>query len=498
MESDEEEKMNQKKIEDQNIFSEDEILNSIDMKVYKDRIENLIGKQYSYLYFDYFENIYHSKIKNKMSLPLTENLDKDNNMNITFWMRIYKAIKFYSKENLPIIITKYFNLKAEQEFKFLYNESKKYTSTPYKFFDIYLKKMKKANQKKLSELKAINPNFNNIFNLNKKQSFFIKSFLSKKTVISPKLSFIRNQINVFNQEDEHSELSNKEEEVKKKKELRLQIIKQVHQLKIDSIKEAEKANIFQNKQKKKYGGIKSRFLDVYNEQGKFFKIINSRSSKKITNNNFYNNKLTDFEGTNLSTKRFNNISKSSNRTSLYLNTKGNFSNYPSRKNLNLNLFFPEDKMHINYTNRNNKSLKKNYNTNKFHSNNILGKGFIPKNLKALNFFHVDNDHEIQKKNNNRILLTSSNINKNRKVKINKFKFKEFTKNKKFNSIIDFKNIRKNKKLNLNLNKLETDNLIEKLDKERNKEMLENLRLQIKGNDEYNNIVYNIFKRTEIM
>ena len=491
MESDEEEKINQKKIEEQNIFSEDEIINSIDMKVYKDRIENLIGKQYSYLFFVYFENIYHSKIKNKMSLPLTEHLDKDNNMNVSFWMRVYKAIKFYSKENLPVIITKYFNLKAEQEFKFLYNESKKYTSTPYKFFDIYLKKMKKANQKKLSELKAINPNFNNIFNLNKKQSFFIKSFLSKKTVISPKLSFIRNQINVFNQEDEHSELSNKEEEVKKKKELRLQIIKQVHQLKINSIKEVEIANMFQNKQKKKYGGIKSRFLDIYNEQGKLLQIINSRSSKKITHNNFSINKLTDFERTNLSTKRFNNISKSSNRTALYLNTRGN---YNSRKNLNLNLFFPEEKKGLNYTNRNNKSLKKNYKTNKIKFNNIIGKGYTPKNLKALNFFLVDNNNEIQKKNENRILLTSSNINKNRKLKINKFKMKEYSKNKK----LDAKDNKKNKKINFNLRKTGTDNLIEKLDKERNKEMLENLRLQKKEKGEYNNIVYNIFKRTEIM
>ena len=36
------------------------------------------------------------------------------------------------------------------------------------------------------------------------------------------------------------------------------------------------------------------------------------------------------------------------------------------------------------------------------------------------------------------------------------------------------------------------------DKERNKEMLENLRIQKKEKGEYNNIVYNIFKRTEIM
>ena len=152
MESDEEEKINQKKIEEQNILSEDEIINSLDMTTYQERIENIIGKQYSSLFFVYFENIYHSKIKNKISLALTEHLNKDNNMNITLWMHIYKAIKFYSKENLPIIIIKYFNLKAEHEFKFIYNESKKYTSSPHKFLDVYLRKMKKANQKKLTEL----------------------------------------------------------------------------------------------------------------------------------------------------------------------------------------------------------------------------------------------------------------------------------------------------------------------------------------------------------
>ena len=182
MESDEEEKINQKKIAEQNVLSEEEIINSLDMKIYKERIENLIGKQYSYLFFVYFENIYHSKIKNKMSLPLTEQLDKYNNNNITLWMRVYKSVKFFSIENLPIIVTKYFHLKAEQEFKFLYNESKKFTSNPYKFLDIYLKKMKKANQKKLIELKAINPNLD-IFNPVKKQSIFIRPFLSKKNNI---------------------------------------------------------------------------------------------------------------------------------------------------------------------------------------------------------------------------------------------------------------------------------------------------------------------------
>ena len=182
--------------------------------------------------------------------------------------------------------------------------------------------MKKANNKKLNEFKSKNPNVN-IFDTHKKQSFYIRSFLSKKTVLRPKLSVIKNSFllnNNNNQEDEHSELSNKEQEIKNKKEMRVQIMKKIHQLKINTIKEVEKANILQNKQKKKYGGIKSRFLDAYNQQEKFFKIISSMSGKKIYKNN-YQRQLTDIEDTYQSTttqKKFNN-SKSSSKTYLYLN-----------------------------------------------------------------------------------------------------------------------------------------------------------------------------------
>ena len=343
MESDEEEKRNQKKIAEQNILTEDEIIDALDMAIYRERIEKIIGRQYSYLYFVYFENIYQSKIKNKMSYPLNEYLNKENNFDDTLWMHIYKSIKFYSKDNLPIIITKYFHLKAETEFKFLYNESKKYTNNSFKFFDTYIKKMKKANNKKLNEFKSKNPNVN-IFDTHKKQSFYIRSFLSKKTVLRPKLSVIKNSFllnNNNNQEDEHSELSNKEQEIKNKKEMRVQIMKKIHQLKINTIKEVEKANILQNKQKKKYGGIKSRFLDAYNQQEKFFKIISSMSGKKIYKNN-YQRQLTDIEDTYPSTttqKKFNN-SKSSSKTYLYLNSK---ENYSSRKNINLKLFSEEKK-----------------------------------------------------------------------------------------------------------------------------------------------------------
>ena len=59
---------------------------------------------------------------------------------------------------------------------------------------------------------------------------------------------------------------------------------QIHQLKLKSIKEIEKTNNIQSKQKKKYGKIKSRFLDVFNKQKKILKIINSKSTLKMNNN----------------------------------------------------------------------------------------------------------------------------------------------------------------------------------------------------------------------
>lgn len=145
---DEDEKIDERKINKQDILTEEEILSTIDMTPYQERIENIIGRNYSDLFFDYFDNIYHSKIKNKMSSPLTKILIKSNKTCESLWMIIYKTIKFYSKENLPILITKYFKLKAEIEFKFIYNESKKYTAYPNKFIDIYIQKMKKRNKKK--------------------------------------------------------------------------------------------------------------------------------------------------------------------------------------------------------------------------------------------------------------------------------------------------------------------------------------------------------------
>ena len=481
MESDEEEKINQKNIEEQNILTEDEIINTIDMTLYKERIENIIGKQYSYLYFVYFENIYHSKIKNKITFPLAEHLNKEDFTNNSLWMRIYKSIKFYSRENLPIIITKYFNLKAEHEFKFLYNESKKYTNTPHKFFDVYIKKMKKANKKKLNELQAKNPNMN-IFDINRKQSIFIKTFLSKKTLFRPKLSLIKNNLNIKSQEDEHSELSNKEEEIKNKKEKRRQIIKQIHQLKINSIKEVEKANILQNKQKKKYGGIKSRYMDHYTEQEKFFQIINSNSSRKINNNNYYNSKISDFDITNHSSKKMINNSKNSSKTFLYLNTNSKNTYKNIRRNFNLT----EEKKSKIFNKYNIYNSNKNIRKNKYN-NELFMKRFIPKNLKGLNFFQINTN------------LASDYINNKRRIEINKSKISELSKELKDKKINLSTNYRKKLSLpnrnNLGIN--ENINLIERLNKKRNDDFLHNLKNRQKGNKEYNNIIYNIFKRTEV-
>ena len=153
---DEEGEINEEKVKNKDVLTEEEILDMIDMTPYEDRLKKIMGRQYSYLYFIFFENIYHSKIKNKISAPLTEILTKTNKKGESLWMNIYKSIKFYSREKLPVLIIKYFHFKAEYEFKYIYNISKKYTNLPNKFIDIYIKKMKKKNEKILNDLKAKN------------------------------------------------------------------------------------------------------------------------------------------------------------------------------------------------------------------------------------------------------------------------------------------------------------------------------------------------------
>ena len=116
---DSDEEITEKNVRNQDVLSEEEILNTLSMNSYKERVNNILGKEYSYLFFDYFENIYYSKIRDKISAPLTNYLSKLNNKEDSFWMKIYKSIKFNSKENVPILVAKYFLLKADIEFKFI-------------------------------------------------------------------------------------------------------------------------------------------------------------------------------------------------------------------------------------------------------------------------------------------------------------------------------------------------------------------------------------------
>jgi hypothetical protein len=214
-------------------------------------------------------------------------LNKLNNKEDSLWMKIYKSIKFYSNENVPILVTKYFILKAAIEFKFIYSESKKYTNHPFKFINAYIKKMKRIHYKKLKELKnnSLNEEFQKM-RLNHR-----RTFLSKKSLLIPRLKQSHKLLSFENDnEEKNSNSSRNEEVIKNKKQIRAKIMKQIHQMKINSIREVEIANKLQNKQKKKYGGIQSRFFDIYKNQDRVLQILNSKSIHKMFNNNLYNSK----------------------------------------------------------------------------------------------------------------------------------------------------------------------------------------------------------------
>ena len=142
--------------------------------------------------------------------------------------------------------------------------------------------MKKINYKKFKEL---NPNNSNkdIFDPQSKR-FHLKSFFTKRSIIRSRIKQSQNHMQA--NEEEHSDSSTKEDDIKNKKKLRTQIMKQIHQMKVQSIKEAERANTTQNKQKKKYGGIKSRLLDVFHFHQKLLRIAKFKSTNK-TNKRLY-------------------------------------------------------------------------------------------------------------------------------------------------------------------------------------------------------------------
>ena len=484
--SEEEEQINGAKVKNQDVLTKEEVLNSTDMTAYKERIENLLGRNYSYLYFEFFDNIYHSNIKHKISSPLNKFLKPSNYKEDSFWMNIYKSIKFYSKENLPILITKYFISKAENEFKFIYNESKKYTNNPYQFIDLYIKKMKKYNYKKLKDLESRNLKVDNIFDPNVKKNLFIKNFVSKKTLLRPKKQKL-NRFSLMNEED-HSDSSTKEEEIKYKKQLRTQIMKQIHQLKIKSIKEVEKANNIQNKQKKKYGGIKSRFLDVFTKQKILFRMVNFKSLNKLNHNNIHNilnfNKYKDEDEqpfTNSQRKKSINTSKLSFYNSNY--SKKNSKYLTDDKSSNNNNYYLNTQSSYNRKDRNNfKNILRSNKTN-FER---WSKNYINKNNynKKISLFTLDMNFKNNAKNDktNFNIFTLSNKRTNT---LSKLRFSDSTSN------------RNNRpKSCLAHKKADTKLFINRLEKKRNKELLNNLLYRNNNKDEYSNKIYELFKRTE--
>ena len=475
---DDEEEINEGKIKNKDILTEDEVLETIDMTTYKERIENILGRNYSYLFFGYFDNYYYSKTKNKISEALNQYLKKKNQIEDSLWMNIYKSIKFYSKEKIPILITKYFSLKAEIELKFIYNESKKYTNKTNKFIDVYIKKMKKYDNKKFNDLKLKNAGLDNVFNLSLKSSTFIRNFMNKKSILKSKKSTKTNLL-YNNNEEAQSDSSTKEEEIKHKRQVRTQIMKQIRQLKINTMKEVEKANNLQSKQKKKYGGIKSRFLDAFNKQQKLLKLINFTLNKKI-NNNIINN-FNSYKEDELSK---NSIRKKSDSSSKISYSKKNSKLLTEEKSNNSNNYY-----YLNTLTLSNRKERNNYRNilrnNKTNYEGSSKYNYSNKSNRKVSLFTLDFNYKNSTKKATKTKNLFKILNKNGND-INKLKLSANLNNK--------YNLRP--KSSLIRKKADTKLFLNKLEKKRNKEFLDNLLFRKNTNDVYSNKIYELFKKTQ--
>ena len=479
---DDEEEINEGKIKNKDILTEDEVLETIDMTTYKERIENILGRNYSYLFFGYFDNYYYSKTKNKISEALNQYLKKKNQIEDSLWMNIYKSIKFYSKEKIPILITKYFSLKAEIELKFIYNESKKYTNKTNKFIDVYIKKMKKYDNKKFNDLKLKNAGLDNVFNLSLKSSTFIRNFMNKKSILKSKKSTKTNLL-YNNNEEAQSDSSTKEEEIKHKRQVRTQIMKQIRQLKINTMKEVEKANNLQSKQKKKYGGIKSRFLDAFNKQQKLLKLINFTLNKKI-NNNIINN-FNSYKEDELSKNSIRKKSDSSSKFSYYNNySKKNSKLLTEEKSNNSNNYY-----YLNTLTLSNRKERNNYRNilrnNKTNYEGSSKYNYSNKSIRIVSLFTLDFNYKNSTKKATKTKNLFKILNKNGND-INKLKLSANLNNK--------YNLRP--KSSLIRKKADTKLFLNKLEKKRNKEFLDNLLFRKNTNDVYSNKIYELFKKTQ--
>ena len=479
---DDSEEVTEKKINNKVILTEEEVLKTINMTLYKERIENIIGRNYSYLFFDYFDIIYHSKIKNKISDPLNFVLNKTNKKENSLWMNIYKSIKFYSKENLPIFITKYFWLKANIEFKYIYNESKKYTKNTSKFIDIYIKKMKKNNDKKLNDLKSKNNELDNIFKINSKNNF-IRNLSINKSLLKKKKSDKINLFNKFNNNEGHSDSSTKEEEeIKHKKEMRTQIMRQIHQLKIKAIKEIEKTNNIQNKQKKKYGGIKSRFLNFFGKQNNYLTKTTFQSSKKIYHNIYKNFIFNKYKENDELFHKSLQVKNSINTSKISYNN-----NYPKKK---INLLIEEkqnnNKYYLNSLTNSKRKDRNNYRYSlRSNKTNFEGiSNYNDNNKNKLSLFSYDMNYKFNENKTqnlyNHYLLPNKKGNDINKLKII-FNLKQKYKLRPKSSLIQ--------------KKAESKLFLKKLEEKQNKEFLNTL---INRNyiDDYSTKMYDLFKKTD--
>ena len=484
---DDDEEINAEKVKNKDILSEEEMLDTIDMTPYEQRIQIIMGRHYSHLFFDYFENIYLSKIKNKISSPLADILNKTNKRDDTLWMRIYKSIKFYSKENLPILIIKYFHFKAEHEFKYIYNISKKFTNFPRKFINVYIKKMKKKNQKKLNELKAKNLN-NNVFSPHSRNNIFIRSFLKKKTIFRTRK--YSHKSNLFIQKEKENSESLTKEEIENKKKMRAEIMRQIHQLKLNAFKEVENGNKIQVKQKKKYGEIKSRFLDIF-KMPKILRILNSKSAVKINNNlykNYQFNKYNDYK------KENNDYIPYSQRKKKPTNNSSKLG-YLSKDNIFLQknriIFSNENsdkKSCVYYYTLQNNSSKKKSNKNIFR-NRVL-------KTNRLNLMEYFRNNSTYSNINDRINFS---LNKNNILDNNLFSpLNQYINNKiyLFKKTYNFSQRENRPNSGINNKKKSIKLFITKLEQRRNKEILNDLIYRNKNKDEYNKKIYELFKRTE--
>ena len=401
-------------------------------------------------------------------------MKKKNQIEDSLWMNIYKSIKFYSKEKIPILITKYFSLKAEIELKFIYNESKKYTNKTNKFIDVYIKKMKKYDNKKFNDLKLKNAGLDNVFNLSLKSSTFIRNFMNKKSILKSKKSTKTNLL-YNNNEEAQSDSSTKEEEIKHKRQVRTQIMKQIRQLKINTMKEVEKANNLQSKQKKKYGGIKSRFLDAFNKQQKLLKLINFTLNKKI-NNNIINN-FNSYKEDELSK---NSIRKKSDSSSKFSYSKKNSKLLTEEKSNNSNNYY-----YLNTLTLSNRKERNNYRNilrnNKTNYEGSSKYNYSNKSNRKVSLFTLDFNYKNSTKTKNLFKILNKNGNDINKLKLSA------NLNNKYNLRPKSSLIRKKADTKLFLNKLE---------KKRNKEFLDNLLFRKNTNDVYSNKIYELFKKTQ--